>query len=199
MKNPTFPAFVLLLLLFHPHGGLSAQTARDLREAPFLGAGYTGSFGAAIAGGGISRIWNGIGLGLLLEGRMTPDNPRGSPEFSETLTLVDARLTYMDAEIERREVHRSASLSVIRPLTGDLALFLGPSISRHRSYIQFADESQERGIDGVYWIEDPEGDGTSMGVVGGLLFRLGSSALFQIGGATMPKGMVAGFQIGTRR
>lgn len=183
----------VLILLAGGHA-VQGQQAIDLAAGGHASAGYVAKPSEQLLGGGVAVLPPRLrGWGVLLDGRISTDGP-SEGDIREDRDPQDA----LSDGHERFRNHRSwttVSLSVMKGVTPQLALYLGGSASWRTVHTQFhyedlvGDNRTERVF---YWVEDGDEALVEAGVVGGALFQLRSRFLVQFGGQTAPSGFVLG-------
>jgi hypothetical protein len=177
-------------------GPLAAQGAPSLRNSSRIGVGYVANIPNTFLGFSALAMTYKLfgGAGLYVDFKTTTTDHRSDPDYLTGVTIEDAELTYADLLYTEESEWLSVDVALVYAVTPDLALYGGAGYARERHFRQYFDDSvpPERGEFGFYWIDDPEGSGNRVNVLGGALFRLTKYALFQIGGEMQPPGVTVG-------
>jgi hypothetical protein len=179
-----------------PVGRLEAQSTIDFRNSSRVGVGYVANIPNTFLGfsalGLTERLFGGAGL--YVDFKTTTSDLRSDPDFFPDLTVEDAEITFADQLYNEDSEWLSVNAALVYAVTGDFAIYGGAGYSRERHFREYYDDTvpPERGEFGFYWVEDPEGSGNRVNVLGGVLFRLTKIALFQLGGETQPAGVSTG-------
>jgi hypothetical protein len=177
-------------------GPLAAQGAPSLRNSSRIGVGYVANIPNTFLGFSALAMTYKLfgGAGLYVDFKTTTTDHRSDPDYLTGVTIEDAELTYADLLYTEESEWLSVDVALVYAVTPDLALYGGAGYARERHFRQYFDDSvpPERGEFGFYWIDDPEGSGDRVNVLGGVLFRLTKYALFQLGGEMQPPGVTVG-------
>jgi hypothetical protein len=177
-------------------GPLAAQGAPSLRNSSRIGVGYVANIPNTFLGFSVLGLTDKVfgGAGLYADFKTTTTDHRSDPDYLTGVTIEDAELTYADLLYTEESEWLSVDVALVYAVTPDLALYGGAGYSRERHYQQYYDDRVPplHGEFGFYWIDDPEGSGDRVNVLGGVLFRLTKYALFQLGGEMQPPGVTVG-------
>jgi hypothetical protein len=134
------------------------------------------------------------GIGIYVDARFDRSPPPSrEPEFNRAITADVAEYQYGDRLVTEEDSWRSVNVALIRPLVPEmLLLYLGAGYSSLEHSRQYQDPSGERGVQGMYWVQDPGRSGRRLNLLGGGFFRVSSRVLVQFGVETRPRGMTAG-------
>jgi hypothetical protein len=134
------------------------------------------------------------GIGIYVDARFdrSPPPSRGQV-FDRAITADVAEYQYGDRLVTEEDSWRSVNVALIRPLVPEmLLLYLGAGYSSQEHSRQYQDPSGERGVQGMYWVQDPGRSGRRLNLLGGGFFRVNPRLLVQFGVETRPRGMTAG-------
>lgn len=134
------------------------------------------------------------GWGLYLDGKLTYDSPARDDEFRADLTPDDAR-DFGDFQASEKSDWRNINGALLKVLGPALVVYAGGGVGFRKTYIQFADQTQERSETGIYWVEDASQEGVFPNIMGGAFFRLSRLFVFQIGAESAPAGVTAGMHV----
>jgi hypothetical protein len=185
---------VVVVLALMDVAGASAQiVGRPWVPMYRFGAGYVVNAPRMMAGGGLYGITPILGgLGLYVDVKAGVDSPRKKSNFNASLTAQQVDNQFGDMFFTGKSTWQSFNAALIRPVTAELMLYLGGGWARHTDYALYYDRQQVRGLDGYYWVEDPQTSGGQANVMGGLILRLGANVNAMFGGETAPKGFTVG-------
>lgn len=175
---------------------LAAQGTVNLRNSSRVGVGYVANIPNTFLGfsaiGMTTKLFGGAGL--YADFKTTTTDHRSDPDYLPGVTIEDAELGFADLLYTEESEWLSIDVALVYAVTNDLAIYGGGGYTRERHFRQYFDDSvpAERGEFGFYWIDDPEGSGNRVNVLGGVLFRLTKYALFQLGGEMQPPGVSVG-------
>jgi hypothetical protein len=177
-------------------GPLAAQGAPSLRNSSRIGVGYVANIPNTFLGFSALAMTYKLfgGAGLYVDFKTTTTDHRSDPDYYPGISVDSAALGLADLLYTEESEWLSVDVALVYAVTPDLALYGGAGYARERHFRQYFDDSvpPERGEFGFYWIDDPEGSGNRVNVLGGALFRLTKYALFQIGGEMQPPGVTVG-------
>ena len=177
-------------------GPLAAQGAPSLRNSSRIGVGYVANIPNTFLGFSALAMTYKLfgGAGLYVDFKTTTKDHRSDPDYYPGISVDSAALGLADLLYAEESEWLSVNAALVYAVTPDLALYGGAGYSRERHYQQYYDDRVPplHGEFGFYWIDDPEGSGDRVNVLGGVLFRLTKYALFQLGGEMQPPGVTVG-------
>jgi hypothetical protein len=177
-------------------GPLAAQGAPSLRNSSRIGVGYVANIPNTFLGFSALAMTYKLfgGAGLYVDFKTTTTDHRSDPDYYPGISVDSAALGLADLLYAEESEWLSVNAALVYAVTPDLALYGGAGYSRERHYQQYYDDRVPplHGEFGFYWIDDPEGSGDRVNVLGGVLFRLTKYALFQLGGEMQPPGVTVG-------
>jgi hypothetical protein len=134
------------------------------------------------------------GIGIYVDAKFDRSPPPSrEPEFNRAITAEVAEYQYGDRLVTEEDSWRSVNVALIRPVVPELLLlYLGAGYSSQEHSRQYYDPSGERGLQGMYWVQDPDRSGSRLNLLGGAFFRVNQRLLVQFGVETRPRGMTAG-------
>jgi hypothetical protein len=132
------------------------------------------------------------GIGIYVDAKFDRTPPSKEPEFDPTITAEEAEDQFGDELFTEEDSWQSVNVAVLRPVIPELLLYLGAGYSSQEHYRQYIDETEERGLEGLYWAEDPSRSGNRLNLLGGAFFRISQSLLVQFGVETKPRGVTVG-------
>jgi hypothetical protein len=194
--NIVRPAIVCAVLLCSLASSrpLHAQRAVDFAHSPGWLAGYVVNAPQQMLGVGAFAIpsashrWGVYAdakFRLDSPGRRTLDRDR-SPAEAEALG---------DTHFKDDAAWTSVNLAVVRGFTSDLAAYVGGGVSWRTLYVQYLDDTMERGELGQYWVIDDDFTGAHPNFLGGVFFRATPRVVFQFGGEAAPVGVTVGVHV----
>lgn len=134
------------------------------------------------------------GIGIYVDARFDRSPPPSRrPEFDRAITADVAEYQYGDRLVTEDDSWRSVNVALIRPVVPELLLlYLGAGYSSQEHSRQYYDPSGARGVQGMYWVQDPGRSGRRLNLLGGGFFRVNPRLMVQFGVETRPRGMTAG-------
>lgn len=132
------------------------------------------------------------GLGIYVDAKMGNDSPRDEPDFDPDLTAEEVEDLYADQLFEERSDWRSVNVALVRPVLPELMVYAGAGYSDESRYRQYYDPGEDRGLQGFYWVEDPENSGGRMNLLAGAMFGVSQNVFIQFGVETRPRGVTVG-------
>lgn len=132
------------------------------------------------------------GIGIYVDAKFDRTPPSKEQEFDPSLTADEAEDLFGDRLFTEEDSWQSVNVALIRPVIPELLLYLGAGYSSQEHYRQYYDQSGERGLEGLYWVEDPGRSGSKLNLLGGGFFRISQSLLVQFGVETKPRGVTVG-------
>lgn len=132
------------------------------------------------------------GIGIYVDAKFDRTPPSEDAEFDPSMTAEEAEDRFGDELFLEEDSWQSINVALLRPVIPELLLYLGAGYSSQEHYRQYFDPSEERGLEGFYWVEDPRGSGNRLNLLGGAFFRISQSLLVQFGVETKPRGVTVG-------
>jgi len=163
--------------------------APDLLNSSYVGVGYVANAPNAFLGGSVLGIAQRPRLGVYIDFKTTHASPEGEG-FEPDLTPDDAR-GFGDHPLATREKFVSGNLAVVRPLSREIAAYVGAGLTQTTEYLEFEDQDQMRGRQGFYWVREPERP-RDLNLLGGVFLHAGPHLLLQVGAETQPRGLTVG-------
>jgi hypothetical protein len=196
MRVTIFRASLLaaVVLTSQPRAAAGQQLplAPDWRETGSAGFGYAGNLPRALLGASAHVLLPRMGgIGLYGEFKITHESRRGEG-FLPDVTVEQAETEFGDDFVRELEHWYVANLAVLRPITRELALYIGTGYARRTLYREYFDVSGERGSFGHYRVEDPADSGSRIDLIGGGFFRAGRRVAFHFGAELAPPGFTVG-------
>jgi hypothetical protein len=167
----------------------------DFESDPYWAIGYV--VAAPVQFVGFSGLTFGPHLrdwGVYVDAKFTFGSPEGESNFDPSLTPEDAE-GFGDIVADEKSVWTTVTVAVMRVVSGEATLYAGAGYSREDAYVQYFDESRERGEFGFYWVKDDKESGDRINLMAGAFVRATSQVLFQFGGQTAPVGALVGVAI----
>jgi hypothetical protein len=96
--------------------------------------------------------------GVYVDAKFTFGSPEGESNFDPSLTPEDAE-GFGDIVADEKSVWTTVTVAVMRVVSGEATLYAGAGYSREDAYVQYFDESRERGEFGFYWVKDDKESG----------------------------------------
>lgn len=169
---------------------LSGQANVDFEGGSSWLVGYVANAPHQLLGGATVLVLPAFrGWGIYLDAKLSTNSPGDDP-FLLSFSPSDAE-AQGDQVFRSRSAWNSVNLAAVRPLSRELALYLGGGASRESAFTQYFDLSGERGQFGHYWVEDGVSQ-VRANLIGGALFRIGSRLVIQFGAERAPAGFTAG-------
>jgi hypothetical protein len=112
--------------------------------------------------------------------------------YTDEYTAEQVQELYADRLFRYDDVWSTLNAAVVRGVSPDLLLYLGAGASTRRQFHEYLDETQERGIGGLYTVEDPRASGTYANVLGGVFVRATPRIWIQLGVENVPRGATMG-------
>jgi hypothetical protein len=183
--------FVTMGLLLSSAPPLSGQSSVDFATGSSWLVGYVANAPHQLVGAGTLLVSPSLrGWGVYADAKLSSGSPGGDPTLA-SLAPVEAE-ALGDQFFRNRSAWISVNLAAVRPVSRELALYIGGGISRESAYAQYRDPSGERGHLGHYWVEDVERSRVHPNVIGGAFFRIGDRLAIQFGAEAAPAGFSAG-------
>jgi hypothetical protein len=176
--------------------GAQAAPRLGLRDLPFFGVGYVANAPNLFLGVGGYVVLDVLGgLGVYVDTKWDNSTPADESRFVRGLTPLEAEEEFGDVFFREHTSWSSLSAAVVRPVSDELALYLGGGRGRERRFAEYYDDTHNRGELGYYIVDDAEGSGDRLNVMGGGMLRLTPRLLLHVGGETAPIGMTVGVSI----
>jgi hypothetical protein len=173
---------------------LRAQASVDFAAGSGWMAGYVANAPHQLAGIGTWIMPRGVrGWGLYLDAKLAVESP-ARQTFLRGVTPDEAE-AMGDTYFKTSSAWTSVNIAAVRGLSRELAVYLGAGHSWQTVYLQYVDDTGERGEFGQYWVEDETQSSTFPNVLGGVFFRLANRVVFQFGAESAPAGVTAGMHL----
>lgn len=183
---------VLLLLLSGP---LRAQE-RAGSAGPVFGFGYVANAPELFAGGAAYLVLPVLGgLGLYVDAKFDTSARSGEDSFEPGLTARQVDDEIGDEYQDDDASWRTFDAALVRPITPSLMLYAGAGYAEESAYRQYRDETQTRGIGGLYWVESPDEDRTTVNLLAGMFLRMTHRLNAQFGVESAPRGFTVGMSV----
>jgi len=185
-------AGLLSIALLLTSNDVSAQrpaVVPDLLNSSYVGVGYVANAPNAFLGGSALGLAQRLRLGIYLDFKTTHGSPDGVG-FEPDLTPDDAR-GFGDHPLDTQNNYVSGNLALVRPLSREIAAYVGAGLTQTTEYLEFQDEDQMRGREGFYWVREPERQ-RDLNILGGVFLHAGPNFLLQLGVETQPRGLTVG-------
>lgn len=181
--------------------GMPRLSGPHFKNRPILGVGYVANIPATFLGFSALATTPGIlgGAGLYAAVKFTSGSPKNTPEFVSTISPSDAELTYGDLNYAADADWFGVDLAVVYAVAPEMALYGGAGYAKRTGYKQYYDDSATRGLEGFYWVADPDHSGNRLNVLGGMLMRVSRFLLFQVGAESQPVGVSVGVTVAFAR
>lgn len=179
-------------------GSLGAQVTEPwgahFRNATYVGVGYVANIPNTFLGFSALALTPSVfgGAGVYADVKFSPRSLANDPYFLDGVTPQEAELGFGDFRLEEEGNYFSADLAFVYAIRPEFGLYAGAGYTRERQYVQYYDDSEERGEFGFYWVEDAAASGDRVNFLGGAFFRFASHVLFQLGLDGQPLGVAAG-------
>lgn len=184
-----------VLLLVVARAPISAQE-RAGSAGPVFGVGYVANAPDLFAGGAAYMILPVLGgLGLYVDAKFDTSSRSGEDSFEPGLTANQVDNEIGDDFQDDDTSWRSFNAAIIRPVTPSLMLYAGAGYAEESAYRQYRDETQTRGIGGLYWVESPDEDRTTVNVLAGMFLRMTRRLNAQFGVESAPRGFSVGLSV----
>lgn len=186
----------LLLLTVVSAGPVSSQVARrqpppDWRNHTTVGFGYAGNGPRALLGANVYLMTPALG-GLGLYGDFKTSHQSFEDErLMSDITRQQAE-GFGDLEEATHEKWYVINIGLVRPVTPEFAVFAGAGYGNQTYYRDYYDQTDTRGWDGHYRIEDEIEGGGKVNAFAGAMFRVGRRLAFHFGGEIAPPGFTVG-------
>jgi hypothetical protein len=187
-------AAFLLAALIAPGVALSQaapSVPSTFHTSSFLGVGLVGNAPSATVGVSATLIRR-QGFGLYADGRLSIQSPGQAASFMPGITAEEAERRDRDEWLREQETWVSGNLAAVRPVTADVAFYVGAGYAHRTTYVEFFDETRRRGDAGYYWVEDVSESGSTVNLLGGMIVQAGRNLLFQAGVDLAPRGFTLG-------
>ncbi|MFW5950958.1 MAG: hypothetical protein ACOCVZ_02440 [Gemmatimonadota bacterium] len=184
---------VLLLLSLHP------SPATGQQESWGYALGYVGNAPRLVVGGSAHVLLPGSRFGLYADAKFDLTSSPVNAHVREGVTRADVEAEGLDQWFRDERVWRSFNAGLVFAAGEDSRFYAGVGYARHQRYSEFHDRTLQRGDAGVYWVEDPEGSGSTMNVLVGTYFRVADPLLVQFGVETVPRGFTLGLSFSPGR
>lgn len=185
----------VLLLLAVPAVPAAAQE-RAGSAGPVFGIGYVANAPDLLAGGAGYVILPVLGgLGLYVDAKFDPDTPRDDDAFEPDLTARQVEDELGDAYQDSESSWRSFSAALVRPVTPSLMLYGGLGYTSESVYRKYHDDTETRGLAGLYWVEAPDEDSSTINVLAGMFLRMTRHLNAQFGVESAPRGLTVGLSV----
>ncbi len=175
--------------------GLGAYETH-FQNSTYFSVGYVANAPRQMIGAGVifmtPKLLGGGGFSVTF--KMSHDDPSREQGFEQGVTREQAEEVFGDFRFRDRNRWIGGTVAFTRPVGEELALYLGAGYSQETQYAQYEDLTRERGLFGLYWIQDGE-PRDRVNLVGGLLMRMGPRIIFVMGVETAPRGVTAGVQL----
>lgn len=189
IANPRVLVFTGALSALMVCGGADAAA----QWGPRVGIGYVVNAPNQYVGASAHVLTRALGgLGLYVDGKFTVPSARDKDNFQEEWTAQYVDDNFGDIPFTTDEQHRSFNAALMRPVTPELILYAGAGLTERAAFVEYRDETGERGNLGFYWVEDPDQKATGLNVLGGAFFRIGRNVALQFGAEAEPRGLTIG-------
>lgn len=195
---PVVQLCALLLLLTAAARPLAAQqlAAQQRGPATTYGIGYVANAPDMLAGGAAYVILPVAGgLGLYVDAKFDTSDRSDDDAFDPTLTAQEVDDQIGDEFRADESSWTSFNAALMRPLTPAFTVYAGAGYARETVYYEYFDESRERGLAGIYWVEAPDQEATKVNFLAGMLLRMTPWISAQFGMETAPRGATVGISI----
>jgi hypothetical protein len=135
------------------------------------------------------------GLGVYVDGKLDTSPPSDHPGFESDLTAQQVDDEIGDEFQGDESSWRSFNVALVRPVTPSLMVYAGAGYARESAYRQYYDESLTRGQGGLYWVESPAEDESTVNVLVGMFLRMTSHINAQFGVENAPRGVTVGLSL----
>lgn len=132
------------------------------------------------------------GLGLYVDAKTTRPTVTDDEKFEEEWTAQFVDDNFGDIPFGDESEYWSINAAVMRPTTPELILYLGGGYTERNVYVEYIDDQGERGVAGVYWVEDTDEAASGLNVIAGAFFRIARSVSLQFGVEAQPRGVTVG-------
>lgn len=167
-------------------------SAQPAHLQPMMGVGYVANAPQLMVGGTVWGLVPGLrGFGLYVDFKLDPSDETDRMNFVREWTPQDAA-GFGDRHFSTENRWRSVNLALLRPLTREFSVYAGAGYSEWTRYREYVDPVGERGFAGFYWVEDRDGSGSTMNLLGGVFLRMGSRIRAQFGVESQPGGVTVG-------
>lgn len=190
----TSPRWSHVVLLASFGAALAAPAAGQISPFPRFGASYVANAPDLMGGIGGYVLFPALGgLGLYVDAKFDLDSPARDDIFIPTHTAQQVEDEIEGVRfINDSESWRSFNAALVRPLTPALMLYAGAGIATRKRYREYEDPDSELSELGVFLVEAPDEEWTTVnGLVGGFL-RMSRWLDFQFGLETRPRGFTVG-------
>lgn len=183
---------VLLVAAAQP----AAAQERAGSAGPVFGFGYVANAPELFAGGAAWMVLPVFGgLGLYVDAKFDTTSPADDEAFDPDLTAQDVDAEIGDDFQDDDTSWRSFNAAIVRPVTPALMLYAGAGYAKEAAYRQYRDETGTRGLAGLYWVESPPDDRTTVNVLAGMFLRLTRRLNAQFGVESAPRGFSVGMSV----
>ena len=173
---------------------LAAQQSRQ--TGPVFGIGYVTNAPDLLAGGAAYVVLPVLGgLGVYVDAKFDTSSPGEHEAFDPTLTAQQVDDEIGDAFRDDESSWRSINAALVRPVTPAFTVYAGAGYVRERVYYEYFDDTRERGLAGVYWVEAPDQEANTVNVLAGMMLRMTSWINAHFGIETTPRGATVGISI----
>jgi hypothetical protein len=170
--------------------GIAAAQA----ESNLVGVGFSANLPHQRLGGSVYIVGAPLpNWGVYADIKRFTTSPVDRHGYTDAYTAEQAEDLYGDRLFRYDDIWSTVNAAIVRRVSPDLLLYLGAGASTRRQYLEYLDESQERGIGGLYTVEDPRAAGTYANVLGGVLVRAMPRVWIQLGVENVPRGATLGF------
>lgn len=161
------------------------------------GIGYVANAPDMLAGGAAYVILPVAGgLGLYVDAKFDTSDRADDEAFDPTLTAQEVNDQIPGVEFRADESSwRSFNAALVRPLTEAFIVYAGAGYVRETVYYEYFDESRERGLAGIFWVEAPDQNATKVNFLAGMMLRMTPWINAQFGIETAPRGATVGISI----
>lgn len=173
-------------------------TPPTFHNSTFIGVGVVGSAPASAVGISGTLIRH-RGFGIYADGRVSVQSAVRGPFVMSGITPDEAERRDRDERLRNEDTWLTANLAAVRPVTSEVAFYVGAGYSHRRAHVEFYDATMRRGEAGYYWVEDPDRTGAELNLLGGMIVQAGRHLLFQAGVDRAPRGFTLGAMYATPR
>lgn len=132
------------------------------------------------------------GIGIYLDAKWDIDSPRDDAAFIDSLTAAEVDNEIGDEPLRDDDSWSSYNLAFVRSLTPELIAYAGVGLAQRTAFREYRDESGQRGIGGIYVVENSEQSGSELNLMGGAFFRIQRRLFVQFGLESKPGGVTVG-------
>lgn len=181
---------VLVAAMFSMAAGAGSAQAQALVQ---LGAGYVVNGPEQFTGGSVHALWDVAGgIGLYLDAKWGSSTLVDERTFTTDFDFQAARDEFRDDLIIEDFEWTTFNVALMRPITDEVSLYAGAGHSRRRAFGEFFDQAEERGVGGLYWVEDPQRRDARLNVLGGMFFQIAPRISVHLGAESAPAGVTVG-------